>query len=290
MRFDGIQILRAIAANAVVLRHVQAIEQKFTQGQGFLPEWFEWLGVLGVDVFFVISGFVIIKAATRENWREFIFARITRIYPTYWVYTTIFVAIYFAVPSSMSDRSGVSLIGSYLLWPTNGGTFLAVGWTLIHEMYFYLVVTAMLAIRAPAAWMLLAWGVVIALSPLVVNPNNQIEYVVFNPLTFLFILGGFLGLLKTSVVPTKYGSAAGRLAVLLGDASYSTYLGHVLVVSAIWRVAYFFPIHPSALLIALSIIGANAVGVVSFRWIERSILKLAKSQRSRMLGWFEFSQ
>ena len=79
MRFDGIQILRAIAANAVVLRHVQAIEQKFTQGQGFLPEWFEWLGVLGVDLFFVISGFVIIRAAARENWREFIFARITRI-------------------------------------------------------------------------------------------------------------------------------------------------------------------------------------------------------------------
>src|ERR1035437_5849791 len=111
MRFDGIQILRAIAANAVVLRHVQAIEQKFTQGQGFLPEWFEWLSVLGVDLFFVISGFVIIRAAARENWREFIFARITRIYPTYWVYTTILVAIYFAVPSSMSDRSGVSLIG-----------------------------------------------------------------------------------------------------------------------------------------------------------------------------------
>jgi hypothetical protein len=98
----------------------------------------------------------------------------------YWVYTTILVAIYFAVPSSMSDRSGVSLIGSYLLWPTNGGTFLAVGWTLIHEMYFYLVVTAMLAIRAPAAWMLLAWGVVIALSPLVVNPNYQIEHLIFN--------------------------------------------------------------------------------------------------------------
>jgi peptidoglycan/LPS O-acetylase OafA/YrhL len=81
LKIDAIQILRAIAANFVVLNHVWAIEQKFDPIDGILPFWFEGLGPLGVKVFFVISGFVILRVSYREGWGEFLFARVTRIYP-----------------------------------------------------------------------------------------------------------------------------------------------------------------------------------------------------------------
>jgi peptidoglycan/LPS O-acetylase OafA/YrhL len=175
------------------------------------------------------------------------------------------------VPAALSDRSGVSLLGSYLLWPTNGGTFLPVGWTLVHEMYFYIVIAVMIALRLPVIWTLVGWAAVILLWPMPVT--GQVGHVVFNPMTLLFIAGALFGVL-TNLPDIRFRGGAWRVAVLLGDASYSTYLSHVFVVSAIWRL---LP-GPSALLIAASLIGANGIGVLSYWWLERPILKFTRAR------------
>jgi peptidoglycan/LPS O-acetylase OafA/YrhL len=63
--------------------------------------------------------------------------------------------------------------------------------------------------------------------------------------------------------------------VRLGDASYSTYLTHVLVLSAIGRCFAFLPVHNfpiEVFFVAVCIAGTNAAGLLSYRWLERPAL------------------
>jgi exopolysaccharide production protein ExoZ len=284
LRFNGVQILRAIAANLVVLNHIWEIEHKFHPDHQMLPSLFERFGTLGVQMFFVISGFVIILAAQRETARVFILSRITRIYPIYWFYTSVLLIGYLAAPQILADRSGVSLVGSYLLWPTGDYPLLVVGWTLIHEMYFYLVITAMLLVRAPPAAVLAIWAVVIAAAQWWSTPESPVMALALHPFTLLFILGAAGGL-AARLVTTSRVRVPGpieNLLVLLGNASYSTYLAHVMVISAIWRVAAALPVQlPQLLLVAISIAAANIAGVISYVVLERPTLMMVRRWTQR---------
>jgi exopolysaccharide production protein ExoZ len=87
-----------------------------------------------------------------------------------------------------------------------------------------------------------------------------------------------LGTLPTA--PKQSSAGRGRirkLAVFLGDASYSTYLSHVLVVSAIWRLGHLLPAQlPQIGLIVLSVIAANLVGAASYLFLEQPGLRVAR--------------
>ena len=104
----------------------------------------------GVDLFFVISGFVMVTITGNQFQRagfvrEFLFHRITRIYPLYWLFTLLALAVLLARPD-MLKRSfeAQELVRSVLLLPQDGLPLLMVGWTLIHEMYFYIVFSLLL--------------------------------------------------------------------------------------------------------------------------------------------------
>ncbi|MET0221963.1 MAG: acyltransferase family protein [Tardiphaga sp.] len=279
MRLNSVQILRAIAANLVVLNHIWEIEHKFHPDHQILPALFERFGIWGVQMFFVISGFVIILAAQRETARVFILSRVTRIYPIYWFYTSVLLVGYLAAPQILADRSGTSLIASYLLWPTGNYPLLVVGWTLIHEMYFYLVIAAMLVVRAPPAVVLAVWAVIIAAAQLWAAPASPVMAVVPHPLTLLFILGAAGGLAARPVTSNRVRvpGPIENLLVLLGNASYSTYLAHVMVISAIWRVGAALPVQlPQLALVAISFVAANLAGVISYFVLERPTLTLVR--------------
>lgn len=274
-----IQALRALAANMVVLTHIWGIEQSDHPNAGVLPACFEQAGMYGVYLFFVISGFVIIRAAAKEDWRQFILARITRIYPPYWFYTAVLLIGYVAFTQRLAERADVSLIASFALWPTAGKPLLIVGWTLIHEMYFYLVVAAMLAagikpLRAMALWA----GVIIAAQALPHDASPVIA-VLFSPLTLLFIAGACLGLVAGSHTASHSPklSLVERAAAALGDASYSIYLSHFLVVSALWKLAPILPWQaPQWALVTVSLIAVNAWGLLSYRLIEQPAMMVAR--------------
>lgn len=269
-----IQVLRAVAANMVLLAHIWGIEQKYHPQAVALPSYFKWSGWHGVYLFFVISGFVIIQAAEREDWRRFLTARVTRIYPTYWFYTAVFLAGYLAAPHLFAPRPDVSILASFALWPTAERPLLSVGWTLIHEMYFYVVVAAMLAAGLRPLYTLLAWAIVIIAAQLLPYDATPLSAVVFSPLTLLFIFGAGLGLVVGSTKSQNQSPfCLTRIAVALGDASYSTYLAHVLVVSSIWRLSLALPWQTSPwVLIAISVVAANVWGLLSYRFIERPLM------------------
>src|ERR1700732_4340936 len=139
MKFDSIQMFRAIAANAVVLSHLVGIEGKYGKGYVILPEWIGQAGPAGVHFFFVISGCVMVFASRGVKWQDFILSRLTRIYPIYWFYTSTFVLAIFLASHYVSVPlpPPSSILKSYLLWPDSAAPLLTVGWSLVFEMYFY---------------------------------------------------------------------------------------------------------------------------------------------------------
>lgn len=196
----SIQGLRAIAALAVLLAHATQIEDRFLSdpllpAQGFY-------GVSGVDLFFVISGFVMVHVTRTVDGAgigqlgAFLYARVTRIYPPYWLFTLFAIAAYALEPAEANRSLGdVNLIGSFLLWPTEQLPVLSVGWTLIHEMYFYLVFALVLA--APRRWLpalLLGWFALIGLGTGLGAQNaGPVIALITHPMTAEFILGALIG-------------------------------------------------------------------------------------------------
>ncbi len=140
------QILRAIAATSVVYFHT-----------------FEnpHFGRFGVDVFFVISGFVMAMiVANGQSAMDFAVQRIVRIVPLYWVVTTVFVAAAKIRPdlAPSTDPGVFDYVRSLFFIPyfKQDGTLspiITMGWTLNYEMYFYLCVCASMAMsRKHSGW------------------------------------------------------------------------------------------------------------------------------------------
>ena len=141
----NVQALRAIAALMVVVVHAYAVESTYLPGRPWTTP-FHVLGTYGVDLFFVISGTVmLVSTATwfgeKTAPRRFLARRATRIYPPYAIVTALVLVAYLLVPSATgahrSARPDVLL--SFLALPQRGEPLLVVGWTLTYELVFYCV-------------------------------------------------------------------------------------------------------------------------------------------------------
>lgn len=137
VNLDQIQLTRFIAASAVMSLH--------------LP--FFSFGAWGVDIFFIISGFIISYTAN-NNKKDFFVKRLIRIVPIYWAVTLSVFLIALTYPSYLNNTTAdvTHLLKSLFFIPfdKNGlGIYpvLYVGWTLNYEMLFYLVFAVSLAIN-----------------------------------------------------------------------------------------------------------------------------------------------
>jgi exopolysaccharide production protein ExoZ len=127
-RIDVIQALRAVAALAVVGQHIPVISR----------------GSWGVDLFFLISGFIVCHV-TRSPDEHFLTKRLIRVVPLYWAGTALVFIAAAVAPSLMNSTSAnpVHLLKSLLFIPFDKGNgvrpVLFLGWTLNYEMFFYAV-------------------------------------------------------------------------------------------------------------------------------------------------------
>ncbi|MGJ3230227.1 MAG: acyltransferase family protein [Oceanicaulis sp.] len=202
VKLEWIQVLRAIAAALVLIAHLSQHEDRFLSSQ-VIPLWVS-AGVSGVDLFFVLSGFVMVYVTRHAAHGltpfigRFLYARVTRIYPAYWLATLATLAGYLAFAGMLQrDFGELNFVTSFLLWPDSHPPIVPVGWTLIHEMYFYLVFAAMLlAPRRFLPFLLAGWLLLVVLAqPYAASP---LTLVITHPLTAEFILGCVVGLLVTS--------------------------------------------------------------------------------------------
>lgn len=135
-RFQELDALRGIASILVVLFHFTMRRQEAQLG-------FK-LGTTGVDLFFIISGFVIFMSLTKvKNSRDFIINRISRLYPTYW--TCVSFTFILVIVSTFSTHGNIpylrylgnmTMFQHYLRIPDLDGPY----WTMIIEMIFYIAI------------------------------------------------------------------------------------------------------------------------------------------------------
>lgn len=347
----NLQALRAIAAFAVVFYHIG--DYKPTE----LP-WFSrvsQLGAAGVDVFFVLSGFIMVFTTRRESTTaaDFLTKRIKRIVPTYWLVTLVTFGMLLAglKPLGNHEADLGYLLASLLFIPVERGgagalPLVAVGWTLNFEMFFYLVFALAMSFGGVArrAWLVaLAIAGCVALGALLA-PNNVALRAFTSPLMLEFVFGIGLarlwerlpeldpraaGVLGVSLIGLAammlYGvllyvdieamtgvlrcvwfgvpalsivagslllERAGRTVtnrtwLLQGDASYSLYLIHPLVLQIARKAVGRLPLDSSfgAGARALILVAACAVcGTLFYRFVERPLTNWLSRSRAPVPG------
>jgi peptidoglycan/LPS O-acetylase OafA/YrhL len=126
-RLDNLQVLRGLAALCVLFVHGM-----------YAP------GNFGVDIFFCISGFIMVYV-TQSDAKHFFPKRIVRIVPLYWYATFqrfafLWIGFFLGVAGDIGGRRDLpGLVGSLLFLPINGSPIVPPAWTLYYEMAFYAV-------------------------------------------------------------------------------------------------------------------------------------------------------
>jgi exopolysaccharide production protein ExoZ len=151
LRLGDISWLRAVAAIEVAFRHSDLIVKHFSGSTVTAWEFYSQVGAVGVEIFFVLSGYIMCaRAASYRSGGEYLKARLIRIVPLYWVFTSAVLLAFLINPRwhlAGFELTPFMLIRSYLMLPQSGFPILGVGWTLEYEMVFYVAV-ACLAIGA----------------------------------------------------------------------------------------------------------------------------------------------
>jgi exopolysaccharide production protein ExoZ len=133
----GLDLIRFVAAALVGLFHLTWLE-----GSVSLLAWYGWIGV---QIFFVISGFVISQSANNATPIKFVRSRFLRLYPAAWICAAISLAILTCTIHMTSYWLRPSVL-SLTLYPT--GPFLASAyWTLPIEITFYGLIFVVLLTR-----------------------------------------------------------------------------------------------------------------------------------------------
>ena len=230
----SIQVLRGLAALAVVAEHLNREFDAKLQVLNPLPPIFKSLGSIGVDLFFVISGFIMVYVSASQfgrtgATRHFFLRRCIRIVPLYWAVTSILlVYIVLRYPSLASaNHSIASVVASFLFfpYPAMDGSFFpvaGVGWTLNYEMFFYLVFSiALVATCRVAVTGITIVFVAMAWLNTMVGPLSYPLSFWSNPIILQFVFGMWVGLalvegMKLPVWVSKV-LVAGALAVAAGE-------------------------------------------------------------------------
>lgn len=138
----SVQYLRGLAALSVVFYHAAGKDAQYAAG---LFDPFSHWGQMGVDVFFVISGFIMSHSthdqhAQPGSIRHFIQNRSIRILPLYWVLTLFALLLFLLMPDKINSSGGETrILESFLLLPTPDKFLLQNGWTLSYEFLFYAI-------------------------------------------------------------------------------------------------------------------------------------------------------
>jgi exopolysaccharide production protein ExoZ len=191
--FFGIQILRGIAALSVVFHHT--LEETYGAVAGArTPDWLTTAGAAGVDIFFVISGFIMLYVSFPSSSGvlkpgDFLLRRITRIYPIYWVCCAAVIALWGFGLFASKPMSIIIILKSVFLLPTPD-TLIGVSWTLSYEIYFYLIFAATLGFRSRTASVMISISAIVTiLVAAQASAAGDMAQFLANPISIEFCFG-----------------------------------------------------------------------------------------------------
>lgn len=329
--FNGIQFLRFFAALLVVITHsTLAVSERLYNQQDY---WFA--GAAGVDIFFIISGFVMSVSTVNfkeYSWRKFLAKRIVRVVPLYWIATAlkIIAILLFPFLALHATMDWQYLLASFAFIPAKNADgmllpILPVGWTLSYEMFFYTIFTFALVFKihplkfVTVIFLILAsigifrashWPPVTAFAStlllefifgmILANVYSKIN---IKPIVaFLLILSGMLFILTfdasgiaPELVPklrfifwgipaflivagfvfieNKYGNFVPNITVILGNASYSLYLFHSFVISAVVLIMIKLNVKYAFLMVLIAITSSLLSGFIIHKFFEVPMLR-----------------
>ncbi len=195
-----IQYLRGVAALLVVWFHATI------QVDGVSTYFRSSFGASGVDLFFVISGFIMVTTTMGRGQTplQFMRRRIVRVVPLYWLLTLLMVALAMCMPSLFKTLivTPGALVESLLFIPHFSHSFpmmvwplLVPGWTLNFEMFFYVVFTCSLVLpaRVRLTALTLVFGLLVGIGLFAGPFDSAAADVYFSPLLIEFVAGAAIG-------------------------------------------------------------------------------------------------
>ena len=226
---NSLQVLRAFAAMLVVVGHLFGeAEQLF--GTKYDPTGFPWGS--GVDLFFVISGFVMVYTnhtafGRPDAWKVFALKRIIRIVPLYYLFTSLMIVIVLVLPHQLHTAKfdAWQFVTSYLFWPYaryDGGIrpILSLGWTLNYEMFFYFLFSVFMFLRIGLAMRAIIGSLIaLALMGYLLDPEITVLSFWTNSIILEFAFGVLAGLifLKLGKIKTGWLIWCGAFAVAIAS-------------------------------------------------------------------------
>lgn len=353
MKLNSIQFLRAVAAILVVYDHSLYVQKDYGTSwqQNFLH--INRFGCIGVDLFFVISGFIITLIAGNyaglSQGKHFLVKRFYRINPIYYLLTLLFLPFIFlqSVNNNLLGTGNLSInsmFDSTLILPTRSNVYkplLIAGWTLSFEWFFYLLFFFLIVCKVrKKVFFIIGIVAFLIVSGALFTPHDYRLIFITNPIMLEFLLGcaisyvyltfkqipvdigisclligvaGYLYFIVVGgfgyiwnyeatlftnlsyyrallwgipsslivagcVILEKNGHCSGiwnnSFMLLCGDASYSIYLVHTIVLDLLIllykKTGYFFP---ADLMIWLQTIISVAVSIFFYKLIEKPLLQ-----------------
>jgi exopolysaccharide production protein ExoZ len=319
----NIQALRGCAALLVAIGHGARGGTAPHQILAFVS----WFAYSGVDIFFVISGFIVSDAAKRAARAEprvrasigFALRRIFRIFPLYWIALAVAISLggwIHIAPAGWPQSSAASMAFLTTIWITP----LSAAWSLAFEAYFYLALTIIILLAGRQVdfgifvWLVLQtlWIGFRPSNPWSVGSNELIYEFAFGWLIglvqglgnnktawcagigalTLWICGAWLTADRGLLLPRPrmetfgVGSAlllyallrleisgvrAPRFLQRLGDASYSIYLWHMIVLGVIYTIC---PVNSWTFAAAMALL--IVWSFISYALIERTAISAGK--------------
>ena len=326
-KYDSVQALRAIAALMVLLFHSKLVfgDRETRESLVRIPGFTDF-GDLGVNLFFVISGFIIATIVSRPEFRlrEYFWRRILRIYPLLWIVMFVGICHYFLRNWFAWDLNEAGMKGmllSAVAFPQAASPFWQPGWTLEHEVLFYFIAAGvapffglvgltifLLVLGTLGILFAFGWDYHITSNAQIYFAGGVIAYLSRNaplrwsvPVFVIFLGVYYLGLYGVIAINNatfghyifSVGTAALIVAVLslerrgmpppkavvgLGDASYSLYLWHWMLIpivgvfrdnfgggAEVWRWIF--------------VVTAIAVALLSYQIIEKPIIAFSHRYR-----------
>lgn len=202
-RFYELDVMRFLAAIAVLLYHYTFGASRLYALPEFGADKLLRYGYLGVDAFFMISGYVVLMSSMYKSPKYFFISRVVRLYPAYWICCLLtFVILYFGklpqpgvpvVTFKLLAYNLTMLHGFFGKHDLNG-----VFWTLTYEVTFYFII---LLISALKLWKNLLPIIILWLSyTLIAGPsttNNAFYFLLIPKYSCCFIAGMLFYLLRT---------------------------------------------------------------------------------------------
>jgi exopolysaccharide production protein ExoZ len=236
-RIISIQYLRGFAALAVVIFHeFDSLNAFSVTNIDRMTGRLHVLGTAGVDIFFVISGFimVVLLARTGEAQSRALFAqrRIIRIVPTYWLLTLVMFAVRLAETRYAASPDWGWLLGSVFFVPMRDAAgmiypLLSPGWTLSFEMFFYLLLFAFVGLPVR-----IVTGVVVGLfaglvaGGLAVGASSPALLFLTSPLLLEFALGMLIGMafIGGAATRARWGALCIAACVLIIGLTHAAFI------------------------------------------------------------------